>query len=222
MEIALGLIRAESTYRPNLISKTNDYGLMQINRGNHSSVRRALGLPSDASFLDPYVNIMGGCYILGNAYAQHGDWHLALISYNYGYVPSGKTSTDYSRRVMGYANELAGKEIYPVGPGPQFDNTPYYNYHETPIIPEYTYEDPIIYAIPDELLEPTDSVTENEETIENEIIDTESDEILSETENVPTDDNPEDPIIIENDTVDPTPVDVDETPMGVETTPIEG
>lgn len=108
-EIALALIERESSYRTNVKSATNDYGLMQINACNHEWLAEELGL---TDMLDPYQNITAGVYILGQAFEKYGDPNQALMAYNMGDAgmreawEQGIRSTKYSRAVIEAANLL--------------------------------------------------------------------------------------------------------------------
>jgi hypothetical protein len=102
-ELALALIWTESTYRERVISKTNDYGLMQINVVNHRWLRNELGV---SDFLCPFDNIRSGVHILGVALAAYGDVHKALMAYNMGdagaarHWRNGTVTSYYSRLVV--------------------------------------------------------------------------------------------------------------------------
>jgi len=105
--IALGVIQAESSFTAD-VSNGICFGYMQIHKINSGWLGERLGV---SDLLDPYQNLRAGVYILGDLYADYGDWHKALIAYNYG--PSGAqehvfskgyTTTGYSRAVMEYAD----------------------------------------------------------------------------------------------------------------------
>ena len=109
-EIALGVIQAESSFTADASNGTC-FGYMQINKINAEWLREDIGV---TDLTDPYQNIRSGVYILSDLYADYGDWHKALIAYNYG--PSGAqehvfskgyTTTSYSRTVMSYAESWA-------------------------------------------------------------------------------------------------------------------
>lgn len=88
----------ESTFRTNLISSTNDYGLMQINVCNHSWLRNKLGI---SDFLDPYENMEAGVYMMSSYLHKYGDAEKALVCYNRGEGGAkGVSSTSYSRGVL--------------------------------------------------------------------------------------------------------------------------
>lgn len=77
----MALIRNESNFQADVISTTNDYGLMQINQKNHEWLSNAVGV---TDFLDPYQNIQAGIYILGTLFEKYDDPHKVLMAYNMG------------------------------------------------------------------------------------------------------------------------------------------
>lgn len=112
-ELAIALIGNESDYRPDVISKTNDYGLMQVNRCNHEWLSEELGVED---FLDPEENIRAGVYILSGLFEKYEDPHMVLMAYNMGeggakkQWDKGVYQSEYSRRVIGRLDELQRKE----------------------------------------------------------------------------------------------------------------
>lgn len=89
----------ESTFRTDAISKTKDYGLMQINVYNHKWLSKKLG---NDNFLDPYNNIEAGIYMMSNYLHKYNDVEKALVCYNEGEgaVINGTHSTSYSKGVL--------------------------------------------------------------------------------------------------------------------------
>lgn len=89
----------ESTFRQHLVSKTNDYGLMQINVCNHKWLSEKLGF---TDFLNPYNSIEAGVYMMSNYLHKYNDVEKALVCYNSGesVVRKGTYSTKYSRGVL--------------------------------------------------------------------------------------------------------------------------
>lgn len=82
VELVLAVINKESNFKANAISKTSDYGLMQINKVNHKWLRKQLGV---TDFLDAKQNILCGVYILsGHLKSVDGDIHKALMQYQFG------------------------------------------------------------------------------------------------------------------------------------------
>lgn len=101
-ELVLAMMWQESSYNPTLISKTNDYGLMQINKVNHAWLSEKLGI---TDFLDPYQNITAGTEIIASLLVKYGDPHKALMAYNFGeagarrHWDQGTYTSAYSRGV---------------------------------------------------------------------------------------------------------------------------
>lgn len=100
----MAVIEHESDYRADLISKTNDYGLMQINKCNHEWLSQALGI---TDFLDPYQNVMAGTYKFYILFEKYqGDTAKVLMAYNMGNTGAkrlwdkGIYETKYSREIM--------------------------------------------------------------------------------------------------------------------------
>ena len=109
--VFLGLMRKESTFNPEAVSKTNDYGLCQINKGNHSWLREVFG--SDWDPMNPYDNIDASIFILSKYIKDYNcdNYHILLMNYNMGHgnavecFNSGIYSSEYSRAIMGYAKD---------------------------------------------------------------------------------------------------------------------
>lgn len=99
----MGLIEAESTYQVDVISSTNDYGLMQINTINHEWLTEKIGV---TDFLDPYQNIRSGIYILRNLFEKYEDPEKVLMAYNMGETgakrlwDNGIYETNYTNKVI--------------------------------------------------------------------------------------------------------------------------
>jgi len=115
-EMVLALMNRESEYKAGVISKTGDYGIMQINKVNHEWLREKLGI---TDFLDPEQNIRCGIYMLADLMKKYDDPHRVLMAYNMGergareYVAKGNTSSAYSRYIMQLRDKLlqeGGKE----------------------------------------------------------------------------------------------------------------
>ena len=99
----MGLIEAESNYQVDVVSSTNDYGLMQINTVNHEWLNEKLGV---TDFLDPYQNTRSGIYILRNLFEKYKDPEKVLMAYNMGengakrLWDKGIYETDYTNKVI--------------------------------------------------------------------------------------------------------------------------
>lgn len=112
-ELVIAIIIHESHCDPSVISKTNDYGLMQINQINHEWLAEEYEL---TNMLDPRQNIIAGITIL----AQHSKYydgtdtglHKMLMAYNMGATGAanawakGTYSTAYTREVMQIRTDL--------------------------------------------------------------------------------------------------------------------
>jgi len=108
-ELVLAKIFRESSFCPQAVSGTGDYGLAQINSGNHGWLRDELGI---TDFLDPEQSIIAGVHMLSGyllAYEGLGapdGVHRALMAYNMGAERAaaswgcGERSTGYSRGVV--------------------------------------------------------------------------------------------------------------------------
>ena len=111
-EMVLALMDRESDYTASAISKTNDYGIMQINRINHEWLTEELGI---TDFLDPEQNIRCGVYMLADLAEKYDDPHRVLMAYNMGekgareYTAKGNTSSVYSRYIMEQRDKLLQK-----------------------------------------------------------------------------------------------------------------
>ena len=101
--LVLAVMEQESGFDADLISSTNDYGLMQINKCNHIWISNELGV---SNFLDEKQNATAGVYILANLFEKYNDIHRVLMSYNMGEYgarklwENGIRSSKYSRAVL--------------------------------------------------------------------------------------------------------------------------
>lgn len=101
--LVMGLMEQESSFDSSIISKTNDYGLMQINTINHEWLKESLGI---TDFLDPYQNTRAGVYILRNLFDKYQDTAKVLMAYNMGETGAKKLwdkgiyETGYTQTVM--------------------------------------------------------------------------------------------------------------------------
>lgn len=60
--VVYGIMYHESRFQPDVVSPTNDYGLMQINEINHQWLSEHFG--RYMNYLDPYDNAEAGIYLL--------------------------------------------------------------------------------------------------------------------------------------------------------------
>lgn len=79
--LVIAMIDVESGFDCNAISN-NNYGLMQINKINHDWILEDLTIGSD--FLNPYNNVVAGCYMLSNIAKNHTSFNEILLVYNLG------------------------------------------------------------------------------------------------------------------------------------------
>lgn len=108
-ELVLALMSAESGYRTDVISKTNDYGIMQINKINHERLTKTLGI---TDYLDPEQNIRAGIYMLSEIAENYDTPQEILMVYNRGHAGAkrlwkqGIITTKYTSRVLQRMDEL--------------------------------------------------------------------------------------------------------------------
>lgn len=101
--LVIAIIEQESDFQADLISTTNDYGLMQINACNHERLSKAHGI---TDFLDAKQNILAGVVMLSDLFCKYDDPHALMMAYNMGEAGAGKArangimATDYSRSVV--------------------------------------------------------------------------------------------------------------------------
>lgn len=103
--LMMGLIQEESNFDSNMISQTNDYGLMQINKVNHQWITEKIGIND---FLDPYQNIRAGCYVIRKLFEKYKDPEMVLMAYHFGEHGAstlwnqGVYSSKYSQTILKY------------------------------------------------------------------------------------------------------------------------
>ena len=103
MSLVIALIEVESSFQADVISRSDDYGLMQINIINHEWLCEKYGI---TDFLDPYNNILCGITILSQHYERYGDETKALMAYNMGATGAkrnwdkGIFETTYTRKIQ--------------------------------------------------------------------------------------------------------------------------
>ena len=110
--LVLAMIETESGFNPEIISPTNDYGLLQINKVNHEWLKKSY---RTADMLNPYQNVYCGIKIIGTFVKKYNnDINKALMAYNMGDYgakkawQNGITSTKYSTKILDLMNKYEG------------------------------------------------------------------------------------------------------------------
>lgn len=103
--LVMAMIEHESKFDQEIVSSTDDYGLMQINEINHSELEEKYRA---ADMLNPYQNVFCGVKIIGSYLKKYdNDYAKALMAYNMGDYgakkawSNGVTSTDYTVHILG-------------------------------------------------------------------------------------------------------------------------
>lgn len=102
--LVMALIFNESGGRVKVISKYNDWGLMQIN---------VCAQKDGVDYLDPYQNVDEGLAILKDKFDKFEDPSLTLMAYNIGddgvreKIKNGIYSTSYSRKILKVQKEMS-------------------------------------------------------------------------------------------------------------------
>ena len=104
-----GVPVTESGFNPEIISSTNDYGLLQINKVNHEWLKKQY---RTADMLNPYQNVFCGIKRIGTFVKKYNnDLNKALMAYNMGDYGAKKAwqngikSTRYSEKILGLMNK---------------------------------------------------------------------------------------------------------------------
>lgn len=93
----IAIIDIESKFKSDVVSVTNDYGLMQINQVNHKGNR---------DYLNPYDNVREGIEMIAALAQKYEDAEMVSMAYNLGEAGATKLweqgiySTEYSREVL--------------------------------------------------------------------------------------------------------------------------
>ena len=102
-EIVIAVMDVESGFQEDVISQTNDVGLMQINVINHKEMNELFGI---TDMLDAENNIIAGVYMLSVLYNKYEHDNLVLMAYNLGqskaksYWERGIYETEYVEKVV--------------------------------------------------------------------------------------------------------------------------
>lgn len=101
--LVFAVIEQESNFDADAVSKTGDYGLMQINKINHAWLKEAIGFDD---ILDAEDNIRCGCFMLGQLAEKYETESEVLMAYNLGEGGARKlwnrgiTESTYSRLIL--------------------------------------------------------------------------------------------------------------------------
>lgn len=113
--LIFAMIETESRFNSNCVSRTNDYGLMQINKCNHNWLKKQYGVDN---FLDPKQNLLCGISMMAaHLKNNNGDWVRALMCYNQGTTGARKSwargiyETSYTRKVMSNTIKYMNGEV---------------------------------------------------------------------------------------------------------------
>ena len=107
--LVMALIQNESSFDPEVISKTNDYGYMQINQVNHQWLTDTIGV---TDFTDPYQNIRAGVFVIRKLFERYQDTNMVLMAYNMGESAAARLwekgiySTDYTEKILSYQTQF--------------------------------------------------------------------------------------------------------------------
>ena len=107
--LMMAVIQVESDFDRKLVSNTNDYGYMQINKMNHAELKKILGV---TDFLDPEQNMRAGCYIFRKLFEKYQQPNLVLMAYNMGETGAkrlwreGIYETGYTQKVFAAQEEF--------------------------------------------------------------------------------------------------------------------
>ena len=110
--LMLAVMWHESNFNEKAVSRTNDYGLMQINKINHKWLSEKFGI---TDFLDAKQNIKAGVYILSTYLLKYEDIDKALMAYNLGetgarrYWNAGRYTTRYVQLTRKRLEQLQSK-----------------------------------------------------------------------------------------------------------------
>ena len=106
-DLIFSMMFHESAFRANIISSTNDYGIMQINRINHRWLTNEHGI---TNFLCVEQSILSGIIIISSLIEKYEDLHKALMAYNMGEAGArrhwnqGTYTSTYSRKIINTMN----------------------------------------------------------------------------------------------------------------------
>ena len=107
--LVMALMQKESSFRSDIISPTDDYGLMQINKMNHEWLTKTIGV---TNYLDKEQNIRAGVFVLRKLFEEYTDPNLVLMAYSMGTVAAENLwnkkiyTTPYVNDILTYQAEF--------------------------------------------------------------------------------------------------------------------
>lgn len=96
--LVMALMQKESSFRSDVISATDDYGLMQINKCNHKWLTDTIGV---TDYLDKEQNIRAGVFVLRKLFEEYTDPNLVLMTF----LHIRQNSTNRLKKGMVTSNE---------------------------------------------------------------------------------------------------------------------
>ena len=107
--LVMALMQKESSFNADIISSTVYYGLMQINKVNHTWLTETIVV---TDFLDKEQNIRAGLFVLRKLFEEYTDPNLVLMAYNMGSNGAetlwnkGIYTTPYTEDILKYQTEF--------------------------------------------------------------------------------------------------------------------
>lgn len=100
--LVLGVIEAESNFKPDVTGSSGEYGLMQILPSTFSWTFGQYQLGTPLNPYDPFANILGGMLYLDLLYNILEDWNAVIHAYNVGPggYAKGRRNEPYYRKVL--------------------------------------------------------------------------------------------------------------------------
>ena len=97
--LVYSVIKVESKFKKDAISRKGAKGLMQISDITKNWAIEELDLKENIDIFDPEINIKIGCWYLNKLYKQFGDMDLVIAAYNggSGNVNQWLGNNDYSK-----------------------------------------------------------------------------------------------------------------------------
>lgn len=102
-ELVFAIMSAESNFDEASVSRSSDYGVMQINSINHPWLSKELGVDD---FNDFEQNVLCGVYMLSDYYMRYTDFNKIIMCYHYGEAGAkrlwsqGIYDTSYTRSIV--------------------------------------------------------------------------------------------------------------------------